>query len=132
MQYDDFVEKVRERANLETREQAEHLIEVAMVALAEPLGREETNRLGSQLPVELKRLLASNREEPIPAKRTMQSFQVEEYYNRVKGRLDVSYRQGVEQANAVMSVLLEAVPNSIIAGMLGDLPDGYDKFFRSS
>jgi uncharacterized protein (DUF2267 family) len=130
MQYEEFVEKVRERANLETREEADHLIEVAFVALAEPLSREETNSLAAQLPAEIKRLLATNREEPIPAKRTMQTFDVEEYYNRIKARLGVSYRQGVEQANAVMSVLLEAVPNTVIASMLRDLPEGYDQVFR--
>jgi uncharacterized protein (DUF2267 family) len=130
MQYDEFINKVQERARLETRDEAVQLTEITLAALAEPLSREETNRLASQLPGELKRLLEKHHEEPLPARQTMQSFHIEEYYNRVKGRLGVSYRQGVEQANAVMSVLLEAVPNTIISSMLQDLPDGYDQVFR--
>lgn len=130
MNYDEFVQRVQERANLETREETERLIEITMVALAEPLSREETNRLGSQLPGELKRILAANREEPIPAKRTMRSFDVEEFHNRVKGRLSVSYQQGVTLSYAVTSVITEAVTEPIIDGILQDLPDGYAPLFR--
>lgn len=130
MLYDEFINKVQDRAKLDAREDAEQLVAVTMTTLAEPLSREETNRLASQLPGELKQLLEKHHEEPIPAKQTMQSFNIEEYYNRVKARLGVSYREGVEQTNAVMSVLLEAVPNTIVASMLQDLPDGYDQVFR--
>ena len=131
MQYNEIVKRVQERANLDSQAEAGQLIEVIITALAEPLSREETNRLASQLPGELKTLLARNREEPIPAKQTMQTFEVEEFYNRVKGRLGVSYQQGVEQVQAVMSVVREAVPQSIIASVLRDLPEGYSKLFNA-
>jgi len=129
MQYDEFLKRVQERANLDSQEETEQLIEVVMTALAEPLSREETNRLASQLPAQVKNVLARNREEPIPAKQTMRSFEPEEFYNRVKGRLSVSYQRGVEQSQAVMTVVREAVTPSIIDSLLQDLPDGYETLF---
>ena len=129
MQYDEFIKLVQERAKLDSREDAERLIGITMVTLAEPMSREETNRLASQLPVQIKRLLEGHHEEPIPAKQTMRSFEIEEFYNRVKGRLGVSYQQGVDQVRAVMTVVREAVTPGIIDSLLQDLPDGYESLF---
>lgn len=128
MQYETFLERVQQEANLDNRDDAEQLITVIFATLAEPLSRDETNRLASQLPSELKRLLNSRLEKPTHFQ-TWESYNPEEFYNRVKGRLNISYQQGVQQVTAVMRVLVEAVPNTIISGMLKDLPEGYSTLF---
>jgi uncharacterized protein (DUF2267 family) len=130
MQYDEFVQRVQERTNLDTRADVENLIEVTLVALAEPLSRDETNLLASQLPGEMKRILTQNREEPIPAKMTMRSFNAEEFHNRVKARLNVTYQQGKQLSHAVTSVITEAVTEPVIDNILEDLPEGYAPLFR--
>lgn len=128
MQFEEFVNRVQERANVD-RDEAAQLIDIVMTVLAEPLSRDETNLLASQLPAEVKTVLARNREEPIPSKQTMRSYSVEEFHNRVKARLGVRYQQGVAQAQAVLSVVGEAVPESVIDAVLRDLPEGYGPLF---
>jgi uncharacterized protein (DUF2267 family) len=98
MQYDEFIEQVQARSRTTDRREAERLTEIVLSTLTEPLSREITNRLSSQLPKELKQLVEKHHTDPL---QTMKQYGLEEFYNRVKSRLDVTYSEGVRMAQAV-------------------------------
>lgn len=129
MQYDEFLRQVQERAGLDSLDDARGLTETVLTTLAEPLSREVTNELAAQLPKELKTLLEEHHTDPV---RAMARYSAEEFVNRVKGRLDVTYQQGAELANAVLVVLRQAVSAGTMERVRADLPEDYERLFSGN
>ena len=124
MQYDEIISRVQKYANLNNREEAERLMRIFLATLGEPLSRAETQQLEAQLPKELKDALYESK--PLETARSdINQYSVEEFYNRLKGRLDVSYQEGVRQAKAVARVLREAVSSGQLRDMVDDLSEDW-------
>lgn len=128
MQYDEFIDRVQANAQFDDRQDAETLTAVTLATLAEPLSREATNLLASQLPKELKDLLTTHRAVPLQG---MQSYTLEEFNNRVKSRLSVTYQQGAALVYAVTTVLPDAVTPEVMERIQQDLPTEYASLFGS-
>jgi uncharacterized protein (DUF2267 family) len=124
MQYNEFINKVQQKANLNDSNEAARLVEVVLAALGERLYRTERDDLGSQLPVELKQALFTE-QPPENTRDDVRRFSVEEFYNRVRARTGAGYPDAVQQAKAVMAVLQDAVSAGEIADMMNTLPDEY-------
>lgn len=129
MQYDEFISRVQEYANLDSPDDARRLTEVFLSALGEPLGATETTQLTSELPKELKAAVTANKPRETAASDVFK-YDLEEFYNRIKGRLDVPYHEGVRQAQAAARVLKEAVSSGQINDIVQELPDGWNALFR--
>ena len=75
MQYDDFIDRVQQRAGLNSQEGAVRAIRATLETLGERLSRAETRQLAAQLPKELRAYFHPRQESQI--------FPLEEFFNRV-------------------------------------------------
>lgn len=121
MHYNDFIDRVRERAGLATAKEATIAVRVTLETLGERLHKTEREELGAQLPEELKELLGGRHAHDF--------FPLEEFYNRVSARAGIRYPHAVEQALAVVAVLKEAVSSGELAMIAADLPEEYRELF---
>jgi uncharacterized protein (DUF2267 family) len=130
MQYDEFINRVQQYANIDNRAYAERMTRVFLATLGEPLSREETVGLAAQLPKELKDALTETQPLETALSDTFK-IDLEEFYNRLKGRLDVPYAEAVRQAKAVSRVLREAVSGGQIGDVVRDLSEDWQELFRA-
>jgi len=121
MQYDEFIKRVQERANLESLEEAVRATEATLETLGERLylHRTERRHLASQLPKELGEYLLKRQGDG--------HYLLEEFYNRVSARMDVGYPHAVNRAQAVIAVLRAAVASGEWEHIQSKLPDEYDE-----
>ena len=121
MQYDDFIDRVQQRADLSSRQEAVHAVRATLETLGERLSRVETRQLATQLPRELRAYFHPKHESQV--------FPVDEFFNRVSARANVRRAQAVDQARAVIEVLREAVSAGEIEDVRIELAPDYDVLF---
>lgn len=128
MRYHEFIDRVRERADFASRDEAVRATKATLATLGERLYRTERDHLTAQLPEGLKQYIYAH----VDAGATRQDaehFSLEEFYNRVGARSDVTYTPAVEWAQVVMSILEEAVSAGQLRKILSTLPDEYAELF---
>lgn len=123
MKYDEFVNRVQQRAHLASNAEAVGAIRATLQTLAERLAGGEAQDLAAQLPRELGHYLR-------PAEKT-QDWLLDEFLERVAEREGVDLPDSVHHTRAVISVLLEAVSPGEIADVVAQLPADYDPLFES-
>jgi uncharacterized protein (DUF2267 family) len=129
MQYEQFIHRVQEYADLATRDEAVRLTEIVLATLGERLYRTEQHGLAAQLPRELKGALVA-RQPSEQARTDVQYFSLEEFYNRVKSRMNIGYREALRQTKAVIAVLQEAISVGAVANILAELPAEYGELLQ--
>ena len=111
MKYNEFLEQVQRRAHLASRSEAERATQAALETLAEGLSKEERREAASQLArtltLFLKQPFLGQLKQPSP--RWEQPFSLEEFFQRVGFREDVSPAVAREHAHAVINVLFDAL-----------------------
>jgi uncharacterized protein (DUF2267 family) len=128
MQYDELVRRTQQYAGFDSPDDAEQLINVFLATLGEPLPREASMSIRAQLPKELKEVVFET-QPPETATRANDPIRLEEFYNRIKGRLDVPYNEGVRLSRVMARVLKEAVSDGEYRDMVGALPDDFRGLF---
>jgi uncharacterized protein (DUF2267 family) len=126
MQYEDFIDQVLEKTNLNERDAAERLTEITLETLGERMYRTERNSLGAQLSGELKAYLNA-REEPGPTRRDVDHYTLEEFYNRISARTELSLPDVRRYVPQVMSVLSEAVSAPVLEDAMTSLSEDFKK-----
>lgn len=119
MNYAQFLDQVKEKAALESREEAARAAEATLETLGERLQKPERDRLAAQLPNELKKCLLKRKHD--------YNFLLEEFYNRVSTRAQVGYKHAVKQARTVMSILRGDVWRSELEEVFSELPTEYSE-----
>ena len=122
MQFDDFITRVQEQARLDTREESIRITRAVLETLGERLDRKVRNSLEAQLPNELKDFLLARVEHS-------DQYDLQEFYNRVGARADLTAREATERTKQVVAVLREAVPGGEIEDILEDLSPEYGELF---
>ncbi|HEU4745865.1 MAG TPA: DUF2267 domain-containing protein [Anaerolineales bacterium] len=122
MQFDDFITRVQEQARLDTREESIRITRAVLETLGERLDRKVRNGLEAQLPNELKDFLLARVEHS-------DQYDLQEFYNRVGARADLTAREATERTKQVVAVLREAVPGGEIEDILEDLSPEYGELF---
>lgn len=122
MQLDGFIDRVQERAGLNSREDAEAITRAVLETLGERLERKVRNGVVSQLPEELRELVLTRAQ-------NADQYNVEEFFNRVGARADLTYQDATERTRQVLSVLREAISEGEIQDIRESLPGGYDTLF---
>ena len=122
MQFDDFITRVQEQARLDTREESISLTRAVLETLGERLDRKVRNGLEAQLPNELKDFLLARVEHS-------DQYDLQEFYNRVGARADLTARAAMERKKQVIAVLRQAVPGGEIEDILEDLSPEYGELF---
>jgi uncharacterized protein (DUF2267 family) len=123
MQYDEFVNRLRERQEFTSREEAVKATKATLSSLGECLYKTERRHLASQLPKEIKVFLYEYVD--VEVTRRGACFSLDDFYHRVAARADVGRAAAMERAMAVMAVMREAVPEGEWAHIIREMPDEY-------
>lgn len=122
MQFDDFITRVQEQAGLNSRDEAIRITQAVLETLGARLDRKVRNGLEAQLPNELKEFLLAGVEHS-------DQYALQEFYNRVGARADLTYSDAMKRTRQVISVLRQAIPGGEIEDILEDLPSEYKELF---
>lgn len=129
MKYDEFIQRVQEKAGLESSEEAVRVTKAVFETLGERLYRTEQSQLAAQLPKGIKEFFVA-RQPPENTRRDVQGFSLEEFYNRVSARAKIGHPHAVRQTKAVMAVLQEAASSGQIEDVKRELPAEYAALFH--
>ncbi len=121
MEAQEFIRKVQEYTGLPDESSAAGATQAVLETLGERLPRKHRDHLAAQLSGELKDYVLKRP----PAK----PYILEEFYNRVGGRMGVKYHNAVHASMAVSRVLKEAVAPGELNDMLAELPAEYREIF---
>ncbi len=122
MRFEQFVGQVQNRARLGSEGEALRAIHATLETLGERLYGGEAHNLAAQLPQEIGQYL----EQAV----VNESFDLDEFFKRVALREGIDLPDSVYHARVVIDMLKEAVSPGIIAKVLDQLPDEYDRLFE--
>lgn len=121
MQFDDFLGQVQHCAQLASGEESMRAIHATLETLGERLTKEEADQLAAQLPPEIGGFL----QQPV----LREKYSLEEFYDRVAMREDARLSAARRHADAVISVLVDAVSPGEIADVRAQLPREFQSLF---
>ena len=129
MQYQEIIDRVQQRAGLDTPADAENVTKAVLATLGECLYRTERHNFKSQLPKELQSALYERRP---PENARQARVPLEAFYNRVRARADIGFPAAIAQTKAVIAVLQEAVSAGEWADVMDELPSEYNALFEEA
>ena len=124
MQFNEFIDQVRERTRLDTPEDAERVARAVLETLGERLDRKVRNGVEAQLPNELKEVLLARAQ-------TTDQYSLEEFFNRVGARADLTHQDAAQRTRQVLSVLQDAIAEGEKRQILESLPPEYGPLFSA-
>jgi uncharacterized protein (DUF2267 family) len=127
MEYNEFVKRVQDQADLPGPDEAAAAIKAVLGTLGEMLSPTERRHLAAQLPKSMKSSVTEWMERPPKEKGRPHRFGLEEFYQRVAARSDVRYPTAVRRSQAVMKVLREAIAPGELADVFRELPQEYEE-----
>jgi len=130
MQYEQFIRRVQERANLDTRQRAEQVTQATLATFGERIYRTEREQLAAQLPDALKKYLFERQEPQPTTPQHTERYVLEEFYNRVGARTGSGIQEAAHLAKIVVGVLAEAVSPGQMQQVMSKLPDEYGDLLR--
>jgi uncharacterized protein (DUF2267 family) len=123
VQYQEFVDRVRQRAGLASFAEAEAVTQATLTTLGEYLTGGEGLDLAAQLPQGLAELLRRQ-----PPERSM-IFSLNDFLQRVGEEEGVGIEEASAHARAVMGVLEEAVTEGEMDDVRRQFPSEFDPLF---
>lgn len=131
MRYQEFIERVQARTHLNSYEEAEKTTMAVLETLGERLYKTERTKLAAELPKELKEFVFRKQpKEAETSRENMDRFWLQEFYNRVGERADISHQEAIKRTKAVMSVIHEAVSAGMLKEAEEELPKEYQTLFK--
>ena len=124
LRYHEFVHQVQEEAGLDAQDEAVQTIRATLSSLGECLYRTERRHLASQLPKEAKVFLYDYVDSQVTREEAA-CLTLEEFYDRVAARADVTRTHGVERAKAVATVLRGLMPAGEWEHIISEMPKEY-------
>lgn len=121
MQYAQFIGHVQHRAQLPDHQQAIRATRATLETLGERLTGGEAKDLAAQLPPEIGKFLVSAHSNG--------SFDLDEFFHRVRDRESVDMPIAVYHARVVIEVLKEAVSEGEWRDVRAQLPRDYNRLF---
>lgn len=125
MQYDEFIENVRQRAALDSQDEARRITEATLATLGDRLGGGEAGLLASQLPRKLGDILHAH------VSPTADRFGVEDFFQRVSDAAELDRARSEAGARTVLHVLEDAVSQGEIDDVRAQLPQEFHALFRA-
>lgn len=125
MDYESFLGEVKDRAELDTTEEADKVTRATLETLGERLPDEDQNRLAAHLP---EKIAAS-----VNAPEGQEIFPLHEFYERVQKREGVATEEAVRHARAVAATLQAAGPaGTVVHDLKERLQPNYQELFGLS
>jgi uncharacterized protein (DUF2267 family) len=133
MKYEEFIEQVQKRAHLASKSEAENATRAALETLAECISKEERYDAAAQLPkglaMYLKHPFLGSGKQPAPSSKG--NVSLDEFFQRTSVREDVPLATARKHAQAVMSVLSDALSKGEFEDIRAQLPiEFYYEFFE--
>ena len=131
MRYHELVERVQEQGGFDSRDEAVVAIRATLSSLGECLYRTERRHLGSQLPKAAKEFL----HEHVDRETTRQEsacLTLQEFYDRVGARADVTRSRAIKRAKAVAAVLQETLPEGEWEHVISEMPKEYHELLAGA
>jgi uncharacterized protein (DUF2267 family) len=128
MTYDEIINRVQDYTGISDRKHAEQVLRAVLGTLGEIVYRTEERQMAAQLPKELKGVF----HEYQPPERGMAdraAYPVEEFYNRVKARANVTFQESQRFTHQVLYVLQEAVSPGEIDDVIREMRPEFRKLF---
>lgn len=123
MQYHEFLAKVRERGEYETKAEVEQVVRSVLAVLGMRLAGGEARDLAGQLPDEVSDVLITQEGQG-------RSLGLERFLEKVAARLSShSVETARWDASAVLSTLAEGIDGGELNQVLSQLPSGYAPLF---
>lgn len=127
MQYQEFVDRVRSQAGLESEDEATMAIRATLETLADHLAGNAPAKLAAQLPEQIGELVTNYKSDE---NAEGEGFGVEEFIRRTAKKINSDNIEAArKQAVAVLTLLREAVSEGEFDKMRGTLPPEYDELF---
>ncbi len=123
MKADQFLKEVQSRGHFSSKDQAMQATQATLAVLGQRLFGGEPKNLAAQLPREFRSFLASE---------TRESFDVDEFIQRVGRKEGTDTAEASEHAKAVISVLCDAVTRGEIDDIRSQLPKDFDILFEGT
>ena len=124
IQYDDFLEQVAQRTGL-NRAHGDKAIVAVLETLSERIGSKEASDLASELPRQLRAVVAEAPEEPA-------QFPVDDFVRRVAAREWVPRREARAHAKVVLHTLCQVVSKGEVRDVLSKLPADYQSLWSGA
>lgn len=124
MRYHEFVRRVQEQGGFDSPDEAVTAIRATLSTLGECLYRTQRRHLASQLPKEAKEFLFEYVDSEV-TRAPVGCHTLQEFYDRVGARADVTRTRAVDRARVVATVLREALPDGAWAPVVEALPKEY-------
>ena len=121
MQRDEFVKRVVEIGELDSREEAEGTIKATLATLKQRLAGNEPNNLAAQIPGDLA--------EPLRGEGGREGFSLAEFYRRVAEKGGIDESRAVRGARAVALVLQDSITTGEMDDVRGQLKPEYEELF---
>lgn len=125
MKYDQFIKHVQEKAQLNSREDAERATRATLETIKERIVGNEASQLAAQLPKELGQYLHGREGED------GQYFKIDEFCQRVSEKEGVEPTIATNHARAVFAVLEEAVSPGEFADVRSNFSEDYEELFAA-
>jgi uncharacterized protein (DUF2267 family) len=129
MQYGEIIDRIQKLSGLTDSDQIAGVLRAVLGTLGESIYRTGEDKLAAQLPKELRDVF----QEYQPRERgrgDLANYPVEEFYNRVKARANISYQDSQRLSAIVLNVLKEAVSEGGIEAVKKELPASFQKMFE--
>lgn len=124
MQPDQFRQAVKSRLAIDDNSYADEVIEAVLSTLSMRINSDEAEHLAAQLPEPYKTYVGSVGGQ--------ESFDLDEFFERVAGKLRLGRGPAIRYAQGVMNVLNEAVTRGELTNILSQLPADYEMLFETS
>ncbi|HEX9929610.1 MAG TPA: DUF2267 domain-containing protein [Pyrinomonadaceae bacterium] len=128
MQYQEFIERVRERTYIDSDEEVLTLIRAALETLAEHQAGNASAQLAAQLPEQIGEFI-TNQKSGVESEG--EAFGVQEFVRRVGERAGIGEANTAALfASSVLAVLQDAVSREEFDKMRGTFPSEYNTLFE--
>jgi len=131
MRYHELVERVQEQGGLDSRDEAVVAIRATLSSLGECLYRTERRHLASQLPKAAKEFLHEHVDREVTRQESA-CLTLQEFYDRVGARADVTRSRAIERARAVAAVLQETLPEGEWEHVISEMPKEYHELLAGA
>ncbi|MEU3527963.1 DUF2267 domain-containing protein [Streptomyces sp. NPDC038707] len=122
MKLAEFLDRVRDRGEYHSPEEAEHISTSVLRVLAARIPSQEADDLADRLPAPLDDVLHGHPARP-------EALGLEEFLRRVAQQTGARPRTAEWDAGAVLSTVADAVPGAEVDHLLAQLPTGYADLF---
>jgi uncharacterized protein (DUF2267 family) len=130
MQQEEFLSKVQDYGGLDSEDEALRMTEIFLGTLGEWVYRTEAQKLAAQLPTEFQEFFFTQ-QDPERTRTQTEKLPLEEFYNRIKSRAEIRFKEAVKIAKAAARVTEEAVSSGAMTAVLQTLPNDFDELFTT-